>query len=67
MVNRFQKGGIPQLLVYSICGWTYRALKKKSNQVAVGRKGRKNCRVIGMRSDIISRVAANVFVSGPGD
>lgn len=45
---------------------TYRALKKNSNHVAVGRKGRKNCRVIGMRSDIMSIVAAKVLVSGPG-
>ena len=46
---------------------TYRALKKKSNQVAIGRKGRKNCLVTGTNKDAMSIVAAKVFMSGPGD
>ena len=45
---------------------TYRALKKKSSQVAIGRKGRKNCLVIGMSNTSISRAAAPVFINGPG-
>jgi hypothetical protein len=45
---------------------TYRALKKKSSQVKIGRAGRKNCLVIGISRASIKRAAAPVFINGPG-
>ncbi len=45
---------------------TYRALKKKSNQVKIGRTGKKNCLVIGMSRAPISNDAAPVFTNGLG-
>jgi hypothetical protein len=47
-------------------GDTYRALKKKSSQVKIGRAGRKNCLVIGISRASIKRAAAPVFINGPG-
>lgn len=41
-------------------------MKKKNSHVAIGRNGRKNCLVIGMSSNSISRPAAPVFTIGPG-
>lgn len=41
-------------------------MKKKSNQVKIGRTGRKNCLVTGMSSASISKDAAAVLTSGPG-
>lgn len=45
---------------------TYRALKKNTSQVNIGRTGRKNCLVIGMSSARIRRDAAPVLTTGPG-
>lgn len=45
---------------------TYCAEKKKTSHVAMGRKGRKNCLVIGMSNAMISNVAAPVLTRGPG-
>jgi hypothetical protein len=45
---------------------TYRALKKNTSHVNIGSTGRKNCRVIGMRSASINNVAAPVLTIGPG-
>jgi hypothetical protein len=45
---------------------TYRALKKKSNQVKIGSAGKKNCLVIGISNMSMSSDAAPVFIMGPG-
>jgi hypothetical protein len=41
-------------------------LKKKTSQVNIGRKGRKNCLVTGISSASIINDAAPVFTIGPG-
>lgn len=48
-------------------GATYWQPKKKTSQAAMGRKGRKNCLVMGKSKDSIRRVATVVLTSGPGD
>jgi hypothetical protein len=45
---------------------TYRALKKKTSQVKMGRTGRKNCLVMGMSRASMSNDAAPVLTKGPG-
>jgi hypothetical protein len=41
-------------------------LLKRNSHVRVGSNGRRNCRVIGKHSPVISSVAKNVFANGPG-
>ena len=36
------------------------------SQAAMGRKGRKNCRVIGRRREVSRRVAIGSLTAGPG-
>ena len=45
---------------------TYPHAKKRTTQVKIGSTGRKNCRVMGIMSEVMSIVAINVLVAGPG-
>ena len=47
-------------------GSTYRALKKNTSHVNMGRKGRKNCLVTGISKASMSKADAPVFINGPG-
>ena len=40
--------------------------KKSTTQVKIGSTGRKNCRVMGITRDVMSKVAISVLVAGPG-
>ena len=46
---------------------TYWQEKKKTSHAAIGKKGRKNWRVMGSSSDSINSVATVVLTMGPGD
>jgi hypothetical protein len=45
---------------------TYLHVQNNTSQEAIGRKGRKNCLVIGMRREIIRSVAIDVLTRAPG-
>lgn len=45
---------------------TYLHEKNNNNQATTGRKGKKNCRVMGRIKDIIKRVETTVFNIRPG-
>jgi hypothetical protein len=46
---------------------TYLQEYHRTSQPAIGRKGRKNCRVMGSMSEIMRAVAITVLSIGPGD
>jgi len=45
---------------------TYLQDQYNTSQLAIGKNGRKNCLVIGIRSAIIKRVAMDVLTMAPG-